>query len=1007
MQLFYAHYPSLEKSFLRLAQHRRPLEPWLVVCASSVMAGRLQAQLARAHGAVANIHFCTVSSLLYRLDSEAGPALPVFPQDHLRDFLLKDILCEPGLNKYPVSRGFVSVLKSALRDLADSLADPDVLEEQIISSPAELFTQDKEQFLWLVRVFKRYQEREANVPGYRPYQALFEQALKQAETSPYLKQFSKIIWYGFYDMPGRQLEFLNCLRSHYSLTAFAPYGDYPAYQFAQKFFGTNWMGTAQKSTDENEAEPSGFGALGASGPYLFAPQGQAETTSIHIISAATPQAEVFFAAKEILRLVEEEHLDFSEIAVLTRAQGPYQDMVRRAFAQNQIPLNSSFSYPLSAYPLGVFCLNLFSLAANGFAREDVLSVVSSPYFRAPQKKSWRKLAEKSLASMQISQWKDLLPQTDGFDPEFLTWLEQTDARLKALAAAGAWAEKCAAARQFLTDNLDETALQGREVEIYQTLCACIDSLAGYGSIRAESQTGEFGRELTEALAALTFNEVENAPRGVVFTDVLRARGLQFKTVFIVGVNEKVFPQIVPEDPILRDYYRYMLRDTWGYWINQQSERVQEERLLFFTACSSATERVYVSYVSRSADGKTMTPSVYVAELARATGQPWNAEKEPEIGARMLEQMRTVSPLFLTPKEVSLAAFLQGESTEDTLHAAGLFTEDTPRQMASARALKSRAEAGSYDGCISSGRAVFDAEQRSGFSPSALQDLAACPMRYFFRKGLHLADKEELLSRHALAPNLYGQVCHRVLEEFYRDLKQQHLTHDLFDSGAVEYLRRAFAKHYTPQSYRRFGIYPVIWDLILTQMREKLETFVQADLRELGNFVPSYFERAFEELTIKNEPFTLRGVIDRIDVNPQAKTFRIVDYKSSRKCTKDLAQSFFTHLIFQPVLYVLAAQQLPELAGMTSAGSCLLVLKTGYEKCDLSVEEFTAILPRVHQFLQLLADIVIQGKFVLCPSDLCTYCPYSAICRKDSFACLMRARNSKTGKQVEEARYGTD
>ena len=133
MELFYAHYPSLEKSFVRFVRSRRqnPLEPWLVVCASSFLARRLSGVLAGENGAVANIHFLTGSALLRTLDAEQGVALPEFPQATLRDFLLKDILTEPGLNRYPVSRGFVHALKASLRDLAASLPDLHALEEHL------------------------------------------------------------------------------------------------------------------------------------------------------------------------------------------------------------------------------------------------------------------------------------------------------------------------------------------------------------------------------------------------------------------------------------------------------------------------------------------------------------------------------------------------------------------------------------------------------------------------------------------------------------------------------------------------------------------------------------------------------------------------------------------------------------------------------------------------------------------------------------------------------------
>ena len=1006
MALFYAHYPSLEKSFLRFTkQNRQALEPWLIVCASSFLAQRLSAQLAREQGAVANIHFCTASALLYKLDAEAGPALPVFPQDHLRDFLLKDSLSEPGLNLYPVSRGFITALKAALRDLADSLADPDILEEQLQNSPDEgEFAQDKQRFAWLVNVYKRYLTREAALPGYRPYQNLFERALAQVPTSAYLKQFSKIILYGFYDMPGRQLEFINHLRAHYPLTVFAPYDKIPAYAFATKFFETNWRGAFSPATDKNTAD---FGTLGNAGPYLFASQGSAPAPGVKIIPAATPQSEVFFAAKEILRLVEEEHYNFNDIGLIARTQTLYQEEIRRVFAQNKIPLQTSWSYPLQKSPLGAFCLNLFTLSAAGFERQSVLSVLTSAYFSKPKKYAWRKLAEKSLASINLSQWQDLLPITENFDPEFLTWLEHCQHRLQTLDTPGAWEEKCAQARQFLTENIDENFLQGPEKEIYQSICTCIDSLAVCSQVRARSHGGEFVRELVDALSSLSFNHVENAPRGVVFTDALRARGLRFKAVFLMGINEKTFPQIVPEDPILRDRYRYILRDMLGYWINQQAERAQEEQLLFLNACSAATQKLYVSYACRDSAGKEQVPSVYVAELARATGQNWSARQAPQISALLTRRLAGIKPIFLSPKEISYVIMFDGRNAEENYQTAGLSTPGTSRQLAAAAALSRLGAPGNFDGCIQSGETVFQSlQKRGGFSPSALQDLAACPLKFFFRKALHLADKSNVYSRWELGADKCGQVYHKVLEDFYRELKRLGLTQDLFDSGIADYLDKALSKHFTLQSYRNFGIYPVVWELILAQIRQRLTAFVQEDINTLGKFIPSFFEKEFANLPVPELPFKLCGIIDRIDVNPDEKTFFIADYKSSRKGTKDLAQSFFTHLIFQPFLYALAAQQLPELTGFSLQGACLLAINKGYERKDLSASEIAAMQKRAFDFLTLLANTVKQGTFTLNTSDLCTYCPYNTLCRKDHFACLVRARKSANIQQIEEARHGT-
>ena len=1009
MKLFYAHYPSLEKSFLQfVTQNRAALEPWLVVCASSGIAHRLATRLARAQGAVANIHFCTASSLLYRLDSEAGPALPVFPQDHLRDFLIKEILTEPGLDIYPISRGFVGAVKSALRDLADSLATPETLEE-ILPNPDEedeKKIQAYKQFAWFVRVYKRYCEREAQLPGFRPYQALFERALSHVETSSYLKQFSNIILYGFYDMPGRMLDFLSRIRSQYTGALFVPYGKFPAYQFAQKFFETNYLGASRGGTDENTDD---FGALGPHGDYLFAPQGSSKMSAVHIVSAANVQSEVRYVAKEILRLVEEEHLSFSDIGVLARSVSPYQQEVRRLFAQNKIALNASFTYSWDRCALGVFCLNLLTLAENGFDRESVLAILSSPYFSHKKKWAWRKLVEKSLVSLNISQWRDLLPNMDGYDPEFLTWLENCRTRLESLDLPGLWTDKCAQVTQFLAENIDVGALTGSETGIYQQLCTCVLSLAQYGMVRPSCQAGEFIRELTQALSGLTFTEVENAPRGVVFMDVLRARGLQFKVVFLLGVNEKIFPQIVPEDPIFRDKFRYLVRDGLGCWVTAQAERTAEERLLFFTACSSATEKLYVSYAGRGNDNKELVPSVYVAELARVSeNTTWKADPKaaPQVSALIGEQITSVNPLLLTPKEVAAAIMLSGEPQQIHWEQAGLSSPDTPRQLAAVHALKSWGAAGIYDGYISGGEQIFAHHQAYGFSPSALQTLANCPLKYFFSKIIGLTE-DSLLFRDQLAANTRGNMYHEVLEHFYQRLLQLGITHDVFDSGVEKYIDET-AQTVLPQSYQPLGLYPVIWEMLREEITNLLKDFARKDVAALGPFTPTYFEQEFPPVSIEGFPFRLHGKIDRIDIDNEGKQFRVIDYKSSKKGTADLIATFFKERIFQPFLYVLAAGQLKQLNGYTSAGSYLLSFKdgssVGYKVQRLSAEEWQAMYPKALALFNLLAQFIQQGTLILRTSDECKYCPYDRICRRDSFACLMRARRSTPSKALEEICY---
>lgn len=1000
MKLYYAHYPALESRFVCFVQENRtsPVDKWLVVCASSWMAQRLQARLARTWGALANIHFITGSTLVGRLDEEApGEKLPLLPQDHVRDFLIKEILSEPGLNRYPLSRGFVQAVKSSLRDLADSLADPAVLEEHLLSLSDYILQEDGGRFSWLVALYKRYTERENSVPGYRSYQAAFENALSQVETSPYLHEFSHIVIYGFYDMPGRQLELLSRVRSAYPVTVFAPYEKHPAYAFAKKFFETNWL-SAPGAEAVDETVPC---ALGSSASYLFAGSGQAAASNVEIISAPDSKGAVFYAVKEVVKRMQQGQSP-ADMAIVVRSLPAYQDEIRRTCKENCVPLDASFTYPFTKYALGAFCLNLLGLAANGFARENVLAVFSSPYFKQPHKHAWRRLVSRSLVNRDLSQWHDLLPQTQDFQPEVLAWIEETETTLAKLGRAQAWSEGTAQTLAFLAAQIDVASFQGKDAEIYARVQETISNMAVYATLRPHCKEGELVKEITEALAALSFNEVESVRGGLIVTDAVRARGLQFKTVFLLGINDQEFPLVTPEDPILRDYYRYHLRDTLGYWINASLDRGDEEKLLFYNAATLAQEKLYVLYNRYNDEGKPAVPSVYLAELARACDLNLQAPDAPRVSGRLRERLRACDAFTLTPKELSYRLILDEKDPAPYYQQAGLLNEHKTRALLAASALAQTGPLQAYDGMIASGAALFARENERGFSPSALQELGACPLKYFFNRGLHLGEPDEPASRHALPADKQGTAYHEILKEFYQTLLAKDGLNNWLDGAIAQHMQQTLAHYYTADSYRIFGIYPVVWEIILGNVRERLTDFAVQDVHQLGALIPQYFEQEVTLEPTEKLALRLRGIMDRVDVDPAAKQFRVADYKSTRKGTANLARDFFTRLVFQPILYIVMARAIETIKDYQSAGSCLLSIDP-YSKRDLSAEAFAAVFPRARALLKQLAQYVKTGTFFMCPGDGCKYCPYQLLCRKDAFKSLLRAQKSALYSSLEEAR----
>lgn len=1005
MHTFYGPYRALEQKFITYLSERNPGpgRAVLVLCPSGRVADYLRGQLVRQNGLISNVFFQTFSQLTARLAQEApGPRLPLLPGDDFQDYLLKNLLQQAPLNRYPISRGFVSALKSSLRDMADALADPEVLLEHLYTTTDPALEAEAEHIKWLIEIYRSYQEKMDRVPGFKSYQNYFQSALQQVEKSAWLKQFSEIIVYGFYELTGRQLELFQAVSRRYTTTVFWLYANQAAFAFGRKFFEANIMGS---STSLEELPVGSYPcAAGESLDKLFTAKTLEKTPAgLHFVSAPDPAGELFFVAKEMLRLHEQEGIAYADMAITARSLEPYKTLLPSILEQHAIGLEADFPFGLSAKPLGVFVLNLLSIVRGGFDREDICAVVSSVYFR--QKNSWRYLIEESLAKRDYSQWTDLVRKDlPSYDPAFLNWLERTKHTLDFLEQAQDWPVLCERAQAFLEENLDIENLNVAENSLWQQVQETLQQLSRYTAARTCAQEREFLDEFIQALQHISLHQTYNAPVGATVADVSALRGLSFKVIFLLGMNEKSFPQIIREDPVLKDYYRHVLRDQLGFWINQKMERFEEERLLFCSIVDSVQEHLYLSSLRADQEGKPLVLSSYVTEMARTAQVDLLGNSVTRVPLYFYDRLQQTPLTYLTAKELSWKLATEGADAQ-TYVRAGLQTPLQETALEAARQLTRVGAPTPRDGFIQSGPIIFAQQNSQGLSPSALQDLAKCPMKYFLAKGVGLKEQEDILSREALAPNRRGTTYHEILKDYYQHLLDEGLSGQLFDSALQRRLDDAFAKHCSEQSYRQFGIYPVIWKLILQDMHDKLSDFVRQDAQQLGDYVPSIFETPFEKMYQPSAAvkLKLKGIIDRIDLDKKHNTFFIVDYKSSRHGGKDLAADMFKYVILQPFIYLLLAQQTPQTQGCQAAGAALLNINKGYARQELSADGFESVKEKAAQFFTLLYQLMYQGQFSIIPGEHCEFCPYGAICRKDSFRARIRARHAPLAAHLEEMR----
>ena len=479
-----------------------------------------------------------------------------------------------------------------------------------------------------------------------------------------------------------------------------------------------------------------------------------------------------------------------------------------------------------------------------------------------------------------------------------------------------------------------------------------------------------------------------------------ARGLAFDVVFVPGLAEKLFPQKIAEDPILPD------RARRGTTMVQNQDRAAAERLALRLAVGAAIHRVVVSYPRLDLEqSRPRTPSFYGLEVLRAAEGLLPGFDELARRANVTGAARVGWPAPSRPADAIDHAEHDLALLEAVLRKPEAETVGTARYLLSsnvhlARALRFRAKRWlrkwtEADGLVApapqaqAALALHDLDARS-YSPTGLQNFAACPYRFLLQAVHRLAPREEPQALEELDPLQRGSLIHEVLFELYSLLRERKLlpvtADNLEETRALldVVLERVVARY-------EDNLAPAI-----LRVWEDGVAAVRADLREWlrratwdPTWKPVLFELAFGidkdqnrdaksgDLAAKLDcGIQLRGSIDLVEEN-EAGMLRATDYKTGKVRAHEGVVIAGGETL-QPVLYALTLEKLQ--AGSTVVGGRLYY-------CT-SVGEFTSVdVPlddNARRAAKVLAETVHKsirdGFLPAAPKKkACEYCDYQRVC----------------------------
>jgi ATP-dependent helicase/nuclease subunit B len=967
-------HPSLESAFvarLRELKDKDPLASLAVVAPSARLANRLkELALAALPDGVAAVHFHHLMSFARLV---AGPVAP--PED---EFLLERLVGGLLVREFPKSvylnhAAGAPRLARSLLDLLLELREGGVDPDDAYGALAEnLLGEDDRLKLGEIFALQKAYESELKRRGWSDRADVVRRAVERAPESPELAGFKEILYYGVVELVQVQIDLLRAVSQLFPTRLFYPRTKRPDYAFAEEFF----VQVVQPLAGSHEAIA-----------------GDVSSPRTEVVHASGARDEVWAAAKRILEW-RAEGVPFDEMGVVGRRLTAYASSIDTIFRDHRIPYSSSALRPLDGDPYVAATKALLSLADGDFSRGAVMDLVASPHFRHEGEADpvlWDAMSRALGIGRGAEEWRRRLPQSGAFQRKRGERGEEIE-----LDVPADQVESCRRTVERLLDRavppLDATwaGYAGWALALFRDFLVpgdaapavrdAFERLVDLGRV-AGSVTADDRRDLAlRLLADLRTPLGSESGRGVQVLDAMAARGIPFRRLIVLGLNERVFPRFILEDPFVRDVVRSRIAARLGPRLPSKLKGYDEERLLFTLLKESAADRLVLSWQRSDDRGRTQVRSTFLEEDGVGIPRP------------PAERCASIVPNLLTRKEASILEALSG-NPKRVASALKTFGADAPgftRRAEFLKTIDSDREPGPRDG-----RIAGPVPQRV-LSPTALETFAACPFTYFAQRVLRLKPLDEPGEERETSALEEGSLLHGFLEEFHSRLRGR-LPPTLgearkeFESA----LAAAFAKLETERSIR----HALVWESEKLKIRRVLEAAVAWDLANLDGFVPSRFEAGLEgELTIGSVTFRVSGFVDRLDLRPDG-AFRVIDYKRSRsqKYGASMPTGVKRGRYYQPPLYFLLAQQILAAEGVkvaaASSKSGYLFLHDLAEGGDGGLWLDGGLGDAAAEFADQLGrslGSIGRGEFVVRPGDHCTHCDYRTACRKQHTPTRLRA-----------------
>ena len=633
-----------------------------------------------------------------------------------------------------------------------------------------------------------------------------------------------------------------------------------------------------------------------------------EINNIKLFLAKNKYSEIENVAKNIINLIKNDNYKFNEISIITKNITSYSALIKAIFSKYEIPVFIDEKKDLNQNILVRYILSILEIIIKNYSYESVFNYIKNPFLNLDEDDIFK--LEKYVIKYGIKNNKFKKDFTYGISEKNKEEIEYLNSLRKKIIDPLIILENKLNKKQSIENIINEFYLFLINENIEKKL-----------NEKIIKNNSEFEKEykLSYEIIINIFKEIKNIFKNekmtldnfykifkiglknsdlgkipstqdqVIVGDTERSRSHKVKAIFIIGLNDGVFPSVNKDEGFFNDTDRDYLKDKGIELAKGTVENLYDDNFNIYKAFTTAEEKLFLSYTSSDVDGKSLRASNLIFRIKKIL-KPIKEESDllqKEDNNYFLEKNLYENLIF------NISCFnSKNNKVENNLV---LLYKYFNKNSQYKKILKNNLE---YIKFLKLPEKIKKENIQKLYgnklttSISKLETFKSCPYEYFLQYSLKLKQREELKIKSLDT----GSFMHEVIDQFFQETKSrglniktinEELIKDIVDKIIEEKLQEG--KNYIFIATKKYQLLVKrLKRIILKAIKYIILGLNSSDFEIMGT------EIAFDDKKEDYKPIKINlengktaeiiGKIDRIDLakDGQNKYIRIIDYKSSIK-----------------------------------------------------------------------------------------------------------------------------